>query len=345
MPKEKSHLLFDLPPELLLMVSEYLSDADLASLALCNHDLLSFFPEALQKINSFDDASFWARENPKPRCDLLIRLSHDSPEFYLCFNCQMLVRSQDVESPDGRLSASHGGDHLDQCLPSKQLWMTILRPFREDRFLEITHNFGLQSGVCFRINFVHVQLAMRGLRYGPHFGIPVEAFSFTKVEIGTEYHLMTYWDESSKTSSEEEEDESEADANVGDEDEDEDEAHEELRKQEREPEYVCIPQTTLFSLDARAESSPPDFYIRSQCLLVLPKDRLLDWVEEMDNNINNVACACLTIDTDFGFQASLESLVGEYVRAYDKTAQREGQCDRCCMSWLTKIRSINDYEA
>lgn len=339
---EKPHLLFDLPPEILLMVSEYLSDADVASLALCNHGLLSFFPRALQKISSVGNRSLWFSEIPKSRSDLLTRLSHDSPDFHFCFNCQMLARSQDVELPNGWLSASHSGDHIDECLPSQTVWMPVLRLFREANPPEENITFGRESGVCFRIYYVHVQLAIRALRSGPQFGIPIEAFSFTKVEIGVEHHFVTDYDQDSTTSHGAGEEDRDEDASEGD--GDEHEVHKEL-DEEREPEYFSLPQTTLFSLDARAESNPPNFYIRSQCLLVLPKDRILNWVQETDERISNDTCPCLTIGMDSGFQASIESLVGEYVRDHDKTPQREGQCDKCCMSWLIKMRTINDSEA
>lgn len=351
MASEPPHLLFDLPPELLLLVSEHLPDSDVASLALCNHALLSFFPQAHKKLALPDkdyrptSDEIWHGSQHKineERNLFLNRLSRDFPEFYLCFTCRKLNLTQKVRLPYQNTSIVDPEDHLVNCWGDEDTWTTLLDPFDQHE------EDGDASATSFRIHFVHVQLVMRGLLYGPRFGIPVQAFSTTKVQ--TSPIILTDSDsEQASMIAEREEEQVEREEQVGREEEAERDEVEQSEKEAKakEEEFQLRNQTTLYSLDARAESNPPNFYIRSQSLLVIHKDDIPYWahLQKQRAGSGDCECRCTGISRDSGFRPYIEMLVKSYFDDTSKTTQREGQCDKCFMSWLIKIRRINEDEA
>lgn len=270
------------------------------------------------------------RDIERQRSDFLSRLSDDFPQFYLCFGCNTLYPQRNVGLPYQSHSHDYRPDHIDQCLKSDLTWMNVLDPFQE--YEEDSDDYF----PAFRIYFTHVLLVMRGLRHGPQFGLPIEAFSTTKVETRLQYSMEANSEPSSTMDGgdehELEEDET-AEAQEGDEEEESEDA---------EAEFQRTHQTTLFSLDARAESDPPNFYLRYQCLLVLRKELISDWVEYMKQQIIDAECVCTAVYLDHAFQTSIESLVEEHHSDSSTTPQREGHCGKCAMSWLTKIRNMDE---
>lgn len=280
------------------MVSEHLSDADLASLALCNHALLSFFPQAHKKIPGMNE--LWTIDNPKT--NFLSRLSHDSPEFYLCFDCERLYHSQNVEYPaEWQTSHGHQNHHYPCCTEGSS--MIDLDPWRSDQWSEDDQTN------TFYLNFIHVQLAMRGLRYGSQFGIPLEAFSMTRV---TEEEEETFT------------------RNGGEVDEEESQRSH---------------QTTLSSIDVRARTDPPGFYIRKQSLLVLEKAKIGGNAEGLMKRLYAAArhiCPCEGTTLGSTFLSGILDFILDDAGIMSNKYRDHGTCDGCSTSWLAELCTIDE---
>ncbi|PLN85570.1 hypothetical protein BDW42DRAFT_202409 [Aspergillus taichungensis] len=157
--------LTDLPPELLWMISEYLSPVDLACLALRNRHLLHTFAGT-----AFKNFSNGRTGNPTDdaRIQLLSRLSCDLPQYHLCFICLRLHLWKKAGLPSVYYFKIHRrADVLDSTN-----WYLI-------EHLSLAHH---PSYSLYRFHFVHLQLAMRRFYYGPEFGIPVEALLYTEIK-------------------------------------------------------------------------------------------------------------------------------------------------------------------
>lgn len=159
----KPRALTDLPVELLWMISEHLSPADVACLTLCSHHLIHcFIKSAFHGIpngrtgGSGDDT----------RIDLLSRLSRDLPQYYLCYACLRLHIWNKIELP------RPGFDVPDCCksLPVRNWYLR--RPI---------HLISYPCYSDYEFHFVHLHLAMRRFYYGPQFGIPVESLLYREV--------------------------------------------------------------------------------------------------------------------------------------------------------------------
>lgn len=107
----------NLPSELILLISRYLSPVDTSCLALCNHRFMAF-----SSAGSFDD--LFGKPLPGPqigprkpsdelRIDLLTRLARNLPQYYLCFACLRLHlwRYVELPSPILKLRRCYGVPH------------------------------------------------------------------------------------------------------------------------------------------------------------------------------------------------------------------------------------------
>ncbi|CAG8230911.1 unnamed protein product [Penicillium salamii] len=168
--------LTDLPLEMLWKISENLSSADIACLALTNRQLLSSFVDtAFENFQSyrtppdrdtspdhhcFDEIRLNPQSRPpvnrsrdNARVDLLSRISRDQPNYYLCFDCLQLHFWKRVE----RLTwenvkfthDTHGLSPLD---------LRLQQP------LAISH---YPTDSLHELHFAHLQLVMRRFYHGP----------------------------------------------------------------------------------------------------------------------------------------------------------------------------------
>lgn len=152
----KHNTLAGLPVELLLSIADFLPLVDAICISLCNNRL-------------FD--TFHRRNHPMlpsgiDKLLLLKRLERDLPSYFICYTCHLLHNydaSQDFgprsifESKAGPLSCfSKWRPTLELAISSRQAW--------------------------YKINFLHLQLAMEGFYLGPQFGISTEAICYTQVE-------------------------------------------------------------------------------------------------------------------------------------------------------------------
>jgi hypothetical protein len=161
--------LIGLPVELLLLIADFLSPADIACLAVCNHGLMALFA-------SENSASFNGRLRPASpgsmqaeRALFLTRLSFDLPEYYLCSVCLRLHLWERVRSPAkfqplkcfGSVDGEDGDSWLIQDLPGL--------------YYPAWCGYGL--------HFTHVYLAMRRFHHGPQYGISADSLFHTEVRV------------------------------------------------------------------------------------------------------------------------------------------------------------------
>lgn len=158
--------LTDLPLELLWMISEYLSPVDFACLALGNRHLLHSFAGSAFK--NFSNCRTGKPTDDDARIKLLSRISCDLPQYHLCFICLRLHLWKKAGLP----SCYHPMiNHRTDALNFTN-WYLI-------RHLPLAH---YSSYTFYKFHFVHLQLAMRRVYYGPEFGIPVESLLYTEIK-------------------------------------------------------------------------------------------------------------------------------------------------------------------
>lgn len=154
-----------LPPELLLLISQYLSPVDSTCLALCSHRL---FPLPFRDIlyRPFPQGGLRSPADDL-RIDLLTRLTRHLPEYYLCYACMRLHlwRHVNLPAPDFKLRKCYDDLPWDK---RKSLYLSL---------------FQVQFPTLSTYGFywLHLYLAMRRFYLGPSFGIPLESLLYTEV--------------------------------------------------------------------------------------------------------------------------------------------------------------------
>jgi hypothetical protein len=149
--------LMKLPAELLQMIIEYLSPADLACLALCNHTLLSRLGTGSLMLPHED--------NEKHRELFLTRLAQDLPPYFLCYPCSRLHLSKYVDPP-GPAFQPRRRLRCHYIDPGESLWESVKAHKRSS---------------LYRFRFVHLQLAMKRHYHGCQHGISTESLAFSEV--------------------------------------------------------------------------------------------------------------------------------------------------------------------
>lgn len=166
-----------LPPELLLLIGDFLSWLDLVCLSLCNHRLYKIFKRYYQLRPS--------TENQKTLT--AVRLGKDHPEYFACTICKKFHQYND--------SVGFGLGELDstiECrLPcvrriqrEKKSRLEVLSIMRKRNWLGPQSTFRTHRRhdyVLANLSFLHLKLAMRRFNYGPSFGISTESLSHTQV--------------------------------------------------------------------------------------------------------------------------------------------------------------------
>jgi len=161
--------LIGLPVELLLLISEFLSPADIVCLAVCNHSLMALF---------VSDSTPLEDRLPKglpgamgdERSLFLTRLSLDLPQYYLCSVCLRLHLSKNVPSPTKFVHP--------KCFHS------LGSEDHEDRWLTQGLAGLYYPAWCgYELQFTHVQLAMRRFYHGMQYGISTDSLFHTEVRV------------------------------------------------------------------------------------------------------------------------------------------------------------------
>lgn len=154
-----------LPPELLLLISQYLSPVDSTCLTLCSRRLFTLpLRDLLYGSSRLGDLGSPAGDL---RIELLTRLSRQLPEYYLCYACLRLhlCRHVDLPAPESKLGKCYDD------LPWDKRKSLCLSLFQVQYPTFSTYAF----------YWVHLYLAMRQYYLGSSFGIPLESLFYTEV--------------------------------------------------------------------------------------------------------------------------------------------------------------------
>ena len=150
--------LIDLPPELILLISDSLPAASTACLALCSH-----------RFSRILGSSAWTSlqlQHQGHRMSFFYLLERDLPEYFACRRCKRLHQNNKVQWP-------MSGKRLQDvpCVGVFRLFgpprTTMFRPSRTTMYL---------------INYAHVQLVMKRHYYGPSHGLSIKCFLHTELK-------------------------------------------------------------------------------------------------------------------------------------------------------------------
>lgn len=151
------HTLAGLPPELFLLIIDFLSVIDITCLSLCNR---RFRELSLRRIIVQSSHP----EDEKPL--VLSRLERDSPEYFACNICHVLHQYDGSES-----FGLSGLVHERTCrLPCVDEW------FSESCILHALYNW------TYHLSFLQLKLTMRRFYYGSKAGISTDSLSYTQVK-------------------------------------------------------------------------------------------------------------------------------------------------------------------
>jgi hypothetical protein len=171
-------LLAELPIELLLGITDFLSLRDATCLSLCNHRLLATLE---RRISHLQRSRLPSRSET---LSILKRLQRDLPSYFLCYACHRLRKCD--KSP-----VLYGSTLEDECaLPdfpkwkkNKSLALSFGESWRDIKY-QFYHLVGeSQQDIKYQYYFFHLQLAMRSFYHGPQFGFSTEALSHTQVQV------------------------------------------------------------------------------------------------------------------------------------------------------------------
>lgn len=160
--KPSGRNLTNLPPEILLTITDYLGPSDRASLILCNHAVL-------RALGTKDWSSLApGQANDGYRESFLTALSRDLPGHFFCHDCSRLHPSKRFGPPGPALQ------------PRKALRCVEKRSVRKTLRSSVNAH---QCPTCYEFAFPHLQLAMKRHRHGPGHGISTESLSFTELQV------------------------------------------------------------------------------------------------------------------------------------------------------------------
>jgi hypothetical protein len=161
----------NLQPELLLLISKYLSSTDASWLALCSrHFMTRSFHDILNK--SFPPGRT-GQPDEEVRIEFLTRLCRDLPQYHACFACLRLHLWQHIDSPSPSFnfrSCYHtiNDDYMHvrlyACYQSPRLWPPPKLP-------------------VLQIQLYARSPCMRRFYFGPSYGIPTESLRYTEVAV------------------------------------------------------------------------------------------------------------------------------------------------------------------
>lgn len=161
-----------LPPELVFLISSYLSPVDAFCLALCSHHFMAFFLDSDELLGKSFPGIHTGGLGENLRIDLLTRLARHLPQYYLCHACLRLHLWQHVDLPSPNFEPRRCFDSIEDR--DSALFM----PARICQYPTYSlHKF----------HFVHLHLAMRRFYFGPSFGISTQSLTYTDVSIAPLY--------------------------------------------------------------------------------------------------------------------------------------------------------------
>jgi hypothetical protein len=171
-----------LPADAILCIADFLPLESVAYLALCNRTLGQLLgPKSWVALRS---------QGPEQKGTFLSALARDLPQFFVCHICFRLHKTDSVQWPrfvpcNHNLSGvHHTADPLRYVVCQNCLQLHSTCSVQDNQTLSCVHHhpdFCIYQFSLYRVQFVHVQLAMMHHHNGPKYGIPLEAFSHTEV--------------------------------------------------------------------------------------------------------------------------------------------------------------------
>lgn len=170
--------LLRLPPELILLVCDFLPSLDIICLSLCNHRLYEQYRRYFQSRPPTEDEKVL----------ISVRLGQDYPAYFPCTICKNSHRYDGSESfglsgPDSdipcRLPCVRRG-----VRKGNKTWLESLFSTRKENWLgpsSTLRTHRRRDFILDNISFLQLKLAMRRFYYGSNFGINIESLSYTQV--------------------------------------------------------------------------------------------------------------------------------------------------------------------
>ena len=167
-------VLTDLPPELLLMISDLLRPADVVCFSLCAHKLLRLLGEkerallkpksgvvCFEALKSEREPLVWNEDREL----FLTQLSRDQPRYFFCYICTYLHPWDKILPPGPAFRPN----------PSLRCQKKRRDTLHEAVEAQVASRYDLQ--------YCHVQLAMRRFYCGPEYGITPRSLDYTNVKL------------------------------------------------------------------------------------------------------------------------------------------------------------------
>jgi hypothetical protein len=181
----------DLPADTILCIADFLPVESVAYLALCNRTLSQLLgPRSWAPLHGHDS---------EQKVAFLSTLARDLPQYFVCQRCFRLHKTDSVQWPrfvpyNHKLSGvHHTADPLRYVVCENCLQLHSPCPARNPILSCVYHHsdFCIYQFSFYRVQFVHVQLAMIQHHHGPKYGIPLKAFSHTEVMLNVSRGFTT----------------------------------------------------------------------------------------------------------------------------------------------------------
>jgi hypothetical protein len=181
-----------LPADAILCIADFLPVESVAYLALCNRMLSQLLgPRSWVPLCGCDS---------EQKVAFLSTLARDLPQYFVCHICFRLHKTDSVQWPrfvpyNHNLSGvHHAADPLRYVVCESCLQRHSTCSVQDSQTSSCVHHqpdFCIYQFSFYRVQFVHVQLAMMHYHLGPKYGIPLEAFSHTEVMLNVSRGFTT----------------------------------------------------------------------------------------------------------------------------------------------------------
>ncbi|KAJ5621811.1 hypothetical protein N7528_005043 [Penicillium herquei] len=162
-PSQNFSALAELPTELILWISDFLSSLDLICFSLCNHRVRAILQGKHRELAlaGYNKLAF------------LTRLERDLPPYFTCPFCKVLHKF------DGPESVGLSGTHKELEQTSYQFPCVKSGKWFRGPLMSYAHR-GLKDSL-FPLSFLQVKLAIKGFYHGPSAGISTDSLYYTQV--------------------------------------------------------------------------------------------------------------------------------------------------------------------
>lgn len=174
-----------LPPEIILLISDFLPSADLICFCLCNKRLYEILWKQMVRLGCIGDKDF----------QVLIQIERDLPGYFACEVCIILHRFDGSErfslNNPSKWEMCSGFNHIRKEKICKLPCVRYSKWFYHSHLLRMNQ---LYDHSLNQLSFLHVKLAMRRFYLGPSSGISTDSLYYTQV---TDYNPISTNDHTS----------------------------------------------------------------------------------------------------------------------------------------------------